>query len=361
MTTIHMETEKVHALAKKLGTDGTQILANITSMQSSAASLRSTWQGGGADDFNADFGRLIKKIEGQIEDLQTLSMRLTREVDEWENVDQTGARQSKVVTSKLIKQDGTPRLIKDARVDKDTEYALLRGTESRAYAGHLKGDLSFEEAVEFIEKDPFKKDYVKSSITFYKAEQADKFAAVDGQYATKYGDFTGSLFSVERKGTAKIDFKEGALHADASADIAGYIAKGTYGAEVAGLSVAAVGFIGGEGQFGSGLAFDPSKGEVGGKVEVDAFVGGKLEGSVSKKGAVAGVEGEVTASGGLSYGLGATGKADVGFSKGHLRSEIELGATIGLGAEFSISVDINVQQAVTSTIDTAKKAVDWLF
>lgn len=140
-----------------------------------------------------------------------------------------------------------------------------------------------------------------------------------------------------------------------------YATKGTYSAELAGVGIAAVGFIGAEANASGAIAFDPKKGEIGAKGEFDAFAGGKVEGSVSRKGEVAGIEGEVKAKGAISYGVGISGKADIGFSQGHIRSDIQFGAALGLGAEFGVSVDLNVQQAVTTVMDAGKGAVDWLF
>jgi uncharacterized protein YukE len=361
MTTIHMETEKVRAVGKKLDTDGAQMLSSLSQTQSAASRLNYAWLGGSAEDFNHDLNRLVKKIENHIAAVQSLSVRVTREVDEWESADQIGAKQYKADQSKWEKNKEASRRIFDAHIDKDTEYILVRGYEFRAYEGYLAGDLTFEEAAEFIGKEPLENDYLKSSITFYKHEEAGKLALLDGQLATKYGDFTSSLGSIEGRAESKVHYQDGAFRADGSLQAGIYAAKGTYSAEVAGLSVAAVGYLGAAAQAEGGLAFDPAKGEVGGKVEVEAFVGGKLEGSVSKKGSVAGIEGEVTATGGVSYGIGATAKVDAGFSQGHLRAEVELGATLGLGAEFSIGFDLNVQQAAENTVEAAKNAVDWLF
>ncbi len=87
MTTIHMETEKVRAVAKKLDTDGALMLSSLNQTRSSASRLRFAWQGGDADEFNNDLNRLIKNIENQVVALQNLSVRVSREVDEWSGKD----------------------------------------------------------------------------------------------------------------------------------------------------------------------------------------------------------------------------------------------------------------------------------
>ncbi|RPJ16176.1 MAG: hypothetical protein EHM33_34125, partial [Chloroflexi bacterium] len=83
MTTIHMETEKVRSVARKLDADGALMLSSLSQTRSSASRLHFAWQGGDADDFNNELNRLIKNIENQVIALQNLSVRATREVDEW--------------------------------------------------------------------------------------------------------------------------------------------------------------------------------------------------------------------------------------------------------------------------------------
>jgi len=78
-----METEKVRTVARKMDTDADLMLASLSQARSSASRLRFAWQGRGAEEFNNDLSSLIKKIENHIVALQTLSVRVSREVDEW--------------------------------------------------------------------------------------------------------------------------------------------------------------------------------------------------------------------------------------------------------------------------------------
>jgi len=87
MATIHMETEKVQAVAKLLDTDGFLILSGISRMRSAASTLHFVWAGGNSDDFNNELNRLIKNLENQALQLQNLSVQVSREVDEWIAVD----------------------------------------------------------------------------------------------------------------------------------------------------------------------------------------------------------------------------------------------------------------------------------
>jgi uncharacterized protein YukE len=110
MTTIHMETEKVQALARELDTGGSHMLSNLSQLRSSASRLHVGWQGGNAEDFNIDLSRLLNKIEGQIVTLQNLSVRLSREVDEWIIVDRFESGSSQNIRSELdsLRQSARP-------------------------------------------------------------------------------------------------------------------------------------------------------------------------------------------------------------------------------------------------------------
>jgi uncharacterized protein YukE len=108
MTTIHMETEKVHLLARQLDSHGSQMLSTLSQMQSAASGLHFAWQGGPADDFHQDLRQILKKLENQATALQFLSVRLSREVDEWvskDRFDQMGGGGHGMFKGKLLPFD----------------------------------------------------------------------------------------------------------------------------------------------------------------------------------------------------------------------------------------------------------------
>ena len=361
MTTIHMETEQIHQAARRLGDIASQMLVTASKLRSTRGRLSLAWQGGHSDGYHQSLLNLIRRYENQIQDLEVLALRLSREVDEWCQADSIGVDHLNAINitqpEDLARQWNRSSFI----IDGHTDYYLLRGIERKAYEGYLAGDLTLKETLDFINKDPFQKKIVKPSITFYDIEESGKLAFLDGQTATRFGNFGGSIGSLEQNASGKIIFEDGTLQAKGEMGAGAYLAKGTYDAEMAGVGIAALGFVGAEANASGAIAFDPKKGEIGAKAEVDAFAGGKLEGSVTAKGDIAGIEGEVKAKGGISYGVGVSGKAEVGFSQGHIRGEFQVGATLGLGAEFGISADLDVQQAATTVIDAGKNAVDWLF
>lgn len=105
MTTIHMETEKVHALAKKLDSEGERMLSSLSQTRSAASRLHFTWQGGNADNFNDDLNRLIRQIENHIISLQNLSAQVSHEADEWTSkdvFDRTGTNHSSLNSPALL-------------------------------------------------------------------------------------------------------------------------------------------------------------------------------------------------------------------------------------------------------------------
>jgi hypothetical protein len=51
----------------------------------------------------------------------------------------------------------------------------------------------------------------------------------------------------------------------------------------------------------------------------------------------------------------------VAFSPGRIKGEIELGLTIGLGAEAGINFDIDVSEGVKNVVDATHAAGDALF
>lgn len=362
MSAIHMQTDEVRRVANRLNQYNDSLLDFETDLSRVASRLSSSWYG--SDDvvrYQKDLRVWLKSFQAHVTTISDLSLRLSREVDEWLQVDQQGQdgfRETKIAQSRdICAEYGRIAFI----VDGHTDYFLLHGIELQAYEGYLRGELTLEEALKFITEDPLKKDWVKSSLTFYSAEESGKLAVLDGVLPTAYGNFGGSMLSAEGHISGDVIYQDGAFQAKGEVGGGLYAAKGTYSADIAGVGVAAAGFIGAEATAEGALAFDPSKGELGVKGEFDAFAGGKAEASVTGKTEIAGVDASATAKGAVSYGIGVSGELDVGFSQGHLRGEVELGATLGLGLEFGVTFDVNVQQAATNILNTGQDAVDWLF
>ena len=255
MTIIHMETDRVRDIGQRMNQVGMEMLSKESLLRLASGSLSVAWQGGGADSYHRELVSIVKKMELQIEELQHLSLRVSREVDEWSQVDQQRSEEISVITRSAVLPLTTGRLGEYPKVDGRTEYILIHGVESDSYAGYLSGDLTFDEAVKFIEKDPFKKELVDTSVTFYEAKTSGQVAFLDG----RSGNFGGSLGSAEASGAAGVTFEKGTFLAGAEGEVGLYAAKGSYDADLAGFGIAAAGFLGGQTSGSAKLAFDPAR------------------------------------------------------------------------------------------------------
>ncbi|RMD66926.1 hypothetical protein D6833_00860, partial [Candidatus Parcubacteria bacterium] len=293
----------------------------------------------------------------EIEALYNLAGRLSREVGEWEGADTMGASKFSQIPPVNFRSTSSGETgFEHPWIDGHTEYFLVDGSEIKDFQGYLVGTLPFPDAVQ---KNIFDKKLVKTTATLYEAQTGAQVAVMSGYAATKYGNFKGSFLSAEVQQKTSVAFEDGALRAEVEGKAGAYLVQGSYSAEVAGVSVAAAGFVGAQASGSASLAFDPRLGDIGAKAEVDAFVGGKVEGEISEQ--FLGDVAEAKATGAVSYGIGVTAKGDIGFSRGHLHADLELGATLGLGVEGGVTLDLNVQKAATYIVDTGEAALDWLF
>jgi|GEM_PF-4914283 len=82
---IHMETEDVLLVARKLEQISNDIQQTISALGSSVRNLN--WEGGTRDEFVSSFQSLEREIMSQAEEAAVLSLRVSREVDEWLTAD----------------------------------------------------------------------------------------------------------------------------------------------------------------------------------------------------------------------------------------------------------------------------------
>ena len=87
MTTLHMDTEQVRQIANRMRDTSSQILTVTSSMRSTAGRLSAGWQGGNADRYLQSFSNMRRGCENQVQSLEDLAARISREADEWESVD----------------------------------------------------------------------------------------------------------------------------------------------------------------------------------------------------------------------------------------------------------------------------------
>jgi uncharacterized protein YukE len=94
MTTLHMQTETVHAAARSLKSNSEIMQAGVQSLRGAVENLYSSWRGSSSEEFHAETESLLKRLASQAEAISLLADRLAREVQEWEAVDQRGAQGS---------------------------------------------------------------------------------------------------------------------------------------------------------------------------------------------------------------------------------------------------------------------------
>lgn len=87
MTTIHMETERVRETARLLDQWVTELYTKGATLKTASGMLSAAWLGSGAEDYHRTFNSWIKEYESQTQQLEDLTLRVSREADEWESVD----------------------------------------------------------------------------------------------------------------------------------------------------------------------------------------------------------------------------------------------------------------------------------
>jgi uncharacterized protein YukE len=91
MTTIHLHPENARAIARLLAQNAILAQTEAQTLRNRIQQLTYAWQGGFADEFQAEAQELARRLEFQADMLETLAHRFSREIIEWESVDQAGA------------------------------------------------------------------------------------------------------------------------------------------------------------------------------------------------------------------------------------------------------------------------------
>jgi uncharacterized protein YukE len=91
MAKIHMETENVRAVAKLLDQKAGDLENCRGNLIRARSRLAIAWSGGSREkNFMSSFNSIISQLNAKANELQALSLRVYREVDEWEKVDSDG-------------------------------------------------------------------------------------------------------------------------------------------------------------------------------------------------------------------------------------------------------------------------------
>lgn len=179
------------------------------------------------------------------------------------------------------------------------------------------------------------RDHVDGNVRLAKAEVKAQGDVLGAKAEGEHGSAQVGLLHGEAGANAKAGIGKNGLEAAAGANVSASLVHGQAHYRNNGLEANAQADIGAAAMAAGGLSIGAQglKAGVGGS----AFAGGKVSADVSKKvgGVTAGVGGE------LSYGIGAHFDAGASLSMDKVGFNVDLGATLGIGAgiKFDVSVD----------------------
>ncbi|MDI6770679.1 MAG: WXG100 family type VII secretion target [Anaerolineales bacterium] len=139
MTTLHMETEQVRQAAQRLGNIAAQMLTAASALRSTRGRLSVAWQGGRAEGYQQSLRDLIRRYENQLQGLEDLALRVSREVDEWEAADRDRPfgrwHDEKTLFERLNADIG---FVRNTATFAATAYLLSRIKAGTTYVGQMK-------------------------------------------------------------------------------------------------------------------------------------------------------------------------------------------------------------------------------
>ena len=197
-------------------------------------------------------------------------------------------------------------------------------------------------------------------------------AALRGDLNFQAGALKGNAFaelgSYDTSGKWEASIGRDGVKVGASGQAGVYLARAGVSAEIGGLQAAGQAYIGAQVQGEAAAVLRPGQAYVG--LGGEAFAGGKAEGSVSYTHQVMdGLSVKSTASGYVSYGIGAQADVKFGYDEGKIRIGGSFGATfgVGVGGKFDVTIDAKgivdrgvqtAQQAASNIVDFGRGVVD---
>lgn len=176
------------------------------------------------------------------------------------------------------------------------------------------------------------------------------------------GNVFGELASYDTSGKWEASVGRDGVKLAASGQAGIYAARVGVNAELGGAQVAGQAYIGAQVQGEAAAVLRAGQAYVGAGGEV--FAGGKAEGSLSyTQQIVDGLSVKGTASGYVSYGVGAQFDVKFGYDEGKIRLGGSVGATLGVGAgaKFDITIDAKgiVDQGVRTVQEVGRNIADF--
>jgi uncharacterized protein YukE len=92
MTILHMQTETVRNTAQGMKQSSEAMSAEMQALRASVQRLVTAWDSSASDQFQGEADDLLRQLMRQQESLSILAERVTREVQEWEDVDNRGSQ-----------------------------------------------------------------------------------------------------------------------------------------------------------------------------------------------------------------------------------------------------------------------------
>lgn len=86
MATLHMEVETARSTQSNMTNTHSQLMSMLQSMNSAVNGLQPAWMGNSATEFFGEYEQWKSSMTTMLENLQTLSTRLSSEITEWESM-----------------------------------------------------------------------------------------------------------------------------------------------------------------------------------------------------------------------------------------------------------------------------------
>lgn len=91
MSTIHLEPASLYFTAQRLQQESSYLADYVFRLRVEYYRLKMAWQGETAQEYLSELDVLLRRMEQYIEELLTLSLRLVRHAEAWEESDQRWA------------------------------------------------------------------------------------------------------------------------------------------------------------------------------------------------------------------------------------------------------------------------------
>ena len=382
MPILHMETEVVRNATYQMEGMINNLSQQAQTLEHSLSNLQTNWSSPSSDSFATELNQQLQMTRQLADDGLRLFQRLQAEVSEWEEVGKHFGNTSINLEPFLSDNNnnignfsnifGGPAIwagYTSGNSDGPTGHTqdfLIYGTKLDYAERYRSGEMSFDELLKNWAdmEESTNPDYLETDWTLYQISKGEAEAgAAIWQHSTsgKYGDLDTSALSAEIKGSHNVKVGKDGLTVDLDAQAGAYLVRAEYDTELAGIDVAAEGYIGAQAEGEADFKINPMAGTAAASIGISGFAGGRVDGSVNKKFDMGGVEADLGARGSVSYGVGGKFEVEGGLDNGVFKADVDIGATIGLGGEVGFTVELDVQDAAENVVDAGKDALEWLF